>query len=692
MKFYIMNKKATGHRIDDVRRGKGQKSIETDREFEFARRTAAEMKLNRLPSQRRYMPGLDGLRALAVIAVIVYHLNPDWLPGGLLGVGVFFTLSGYLITDILVSQWDTYHSFKMKDFWLRRARRLMPAMLTVVAVIVLCSLLFDPSRLTALRGDVPAALVYMSNWWLIFHQVSYFESFGPPSPLGHLWSLAVEEQFYILWPLPLAIGLKYMPKRSVLAGWVTSLAFISALLMAVIYVPGSDPSRVYYGTDTRGFALLIGAALALVWPSGKLKEQASAKARLFLDSIGAFSLLLLCHWAWASDEYDPSLYRGGLLGIALVTAIVVAALAHPVSHLGRLLGLKPFRWIGARSYGLYLWHVPVITLTTPQVDTDGVHVMRIIVQLIATILLASLSYKYIEEPIRHGGFRHWITGIRSAVRRQARWRWMPATAASVFFVGVFAGTVHLYVASPDATIQAASSDEKPMAKSKAMPALHGTVSEASREPQVDPSQASQGSKAKTSASTDPQTPKDTAVKAGTTDDLTTSSDTSTQQGAPMTGDGSSVTAIGDSVMLDVQSYIEESFPGAVVDGRIGRQMAEAPAVLEQLRQNGQLGKTVIIELGTNGAFTKGQLSDLLASLKDAKRIILVNTRVPRPWESIVNKHIAEAASQDPRITMIDWYGASSGKNSYFEHDGVHLKPKGAKAYASLLAQALTKQS
>lgn len=166
------------------RRGKGQKSIETDRELEFARRTAAEMKSNRLSSQRRYMPGLDGLRALAVIAVIVYHLNPDWLPGGLLGVGVFFTLSGYLITDILVSQWDTYHSFKMKDFWLRRARRLLPAMLTVVAVIVLCSLLFDPSRLTALRGDVPAALVYMSNWWFIFHQVSYFESFGPLLRLG----------------------------------------------------------------------------------------------------------------------------------------------------------------------------------------------------------------------------------------------------------------------------------------------------------------------------------------------------------------------------------------------------------------------------------------------------------------------------------------------------------------------------
>lgn len=652
------------------------------------------MKSNRLSSQRRYMPGLDGLRALAVIAVIVYHLNPDWLPGGLLGVGVFFTLSGYLITDILVSQWDTYHSFKMKDFWLRRARRLLPAMLTVVAVIVLCSLLFDPSRLTALRGDVPAALVYMSNWWFIFHQVSYFESFGPPSPLGHLWSLAVEEQFYILWPLLLALGLKFMPKRIVLAGWVICLALISALLMAVIYVPGSDPSRVYYGTDTRGFALLIGAALALVWPSGKLKEQASAKARMLLDSIGAISLLLLCHWAWASNEYDPSLYRGGLLGIALVTAIVVAALAHPVSHLGRLLGIKPLRWIGARSYGLYLWHFPVITLTTPQVDTDGVHMTRIILQLLATVLLASLSFKYIEEPIRHGGFRHWITEIRSAVRRQAQWRWMPTTTAAVLFAGILMGTVHLYVASPDATIQAASSDEKPVAKAKAMPPLHGTVSVASKEPQATKLQGSEGNKAQTPAPSQAQTPKNTVVQAGTTDDVTKPSEPSDKpkEVTPMTGDGSSVTAIGDSVMLDVQSYLQESFPGAVVDGRIGRQMAEAPAVLEQLRQNGQLGKTVIIELGTNGAFTKDQLANLLASLKDTKRIILVNTRVPRPWESIVNKHLAEAASQDPRITMIDWYAASSGKNSYFEHDGVHLKPKGAKAYASLLAQVLTKQS
>lgn len=652
------------------------------------------MKSNPLPSQRRYMPGLDGLRALAVIAVIVYHLNPDWLPGGLLGVGVFFTLSGYLITDILVSQWDTYHSFKIKDFWLRRARRLLPAMLTVVVVIVLCSLLFDPSRLTALRGDVPAALVYMSNWWFIFHQVSYFESFGPPSPLGHLWSLAVEEQFYILWPLLLVLGLKYMPKRIVLAGWVTCLALISALLMAVIYVPGTDPSRVYYGTDTRGFALLIGAALALVWPSGKLKGQASAKARLLLDGIGTVSLLLLCHWAWASNEYDPSLYRGDLLGIALVTAIVVAALAHPVSHLGKLLGLKPLRWIGARSYGLYLWHVPVITLTTPQVDTDGVHVLRIILQLLATVLLASLSFKYIEEPIRHGGFRRWVAGIRTAVRRQARWRWMPATAVSMLFIGVLAGTVHLYVTSTDATTQAAAANEEnPIGKTKAVPPLHGTVSVASKEPKAKP-QVSGGSIVKDAArvQAQTQTPKNTETRADTTDGTKVQSDTSTQQATPKADDGAGVTAIGDSVMLDVQSYIQQSFPGAVVDGRIGRQMAEAPAVLEQLRQNGQLGKTVIIELGTNGAFTKDQLTDLLASLKDAKRIILVNTRVPRPWESIVNRHLAEAAAQDARITMIDWYGASSGKNSYFEHDGVHLKPKGAKAYASLLAQALTKQS
>ncbi|MFK4301986.1 MULTISPECIES: acyltransferase family protein [unclassified Paenibacillus] len=651
------------------------------------------MKSNPLPSQRRYMPGLDGLRALAVIAVIVYHLNPDWLPGGLLGVGVFFTLSGYLITDILVSQWDTYHSFKMKDFWLRRARRLLPAMLTVVAVIVLCSLLFDPSRLTALRGDVPAALVYMSNWWFIFHQVSYFESFGPPSPLGHLWSLAVEEQFYILWPLMLALGLKYMPKRIVLAGWVTCLALISALLMAVIYVPGTDPSRVYYGTDTRGFALLIGAALALVWPSGKLKGQASAKARLFLDGIGAVSLLLLCHWAWASNEYDPSLYRGGLLGIALVTAIVVAALAHPVSHLGKLLGLKPLRWIGARSYGLYLWHVPVITLTTPQVDTEGVHVLRIILQLLATILLASLSYKYIEEPIRHGGFRHWIAGIRTAVRRQARWRWMPATAASVLFIGVFVGTIHLYVTPTGVITQAAANDG--ILSGKTVPPLHGTVSVASKEPKAKP-QVSGGSKVQDAVKVQAQTqaPKNAETKAGTTDGAKVQSDTSTQQqqATPSADVGAGVTAIGDSVMLDVQAYIQQAFPDAVVDGRIGRQMAEAPAVLEQLRQNGQLGKTVIIELGTNGAFTKGQLTDLLGSLKDAKRIILVNTRVPRPWESIVNRHLAEAAAQDERITMIDWYGASSGKNSYFEPDGVHLKPKGAKAYASLLAQVLTKQS
>lgn len=342
--------------------------------------------------EHRYMSGLDGLRAFAVMAVVLYHLNIDWAPGGLLGVGIFFVLSGYLITDILASQWERHQRFDLIDFWMRRARRLLPAVFAMVILVVLWCLVVDHSRLPALVGDVPAALLYVSNWWFIFHKVSYFESFGPASPLGHLWSLAVEEQFYLIWPLLLALGLKFLPKRINLAGWILSLAAISALLMAVLYEPGSDPSRVYYGTDTRIFALLIGASLAIVWPSAKLKARVSNQARTVLDVVGVGTLFLLGWMIWHTNEYQPFLYRGGMVLIAIITALLIAVLAHPASRLAIVLGCKPLRWLGKRSYGLYLWHFPVITLSTSQVSTTEPSIIKSMIQVGVSLLFAELSW------------------------------------------------------------------------------------------------------------------------------------------------------------------------------------------------------------------------------------------------------------------------------------------------------------
>ncbi|OXS59942.1 hypothetical protein B1A99_10460 [Cohnella sp. CIP 111063] len=373
-----------------------------------------------IPRSRRYMPGLDGLRALSVLAVIAYHLNLNWAPGGLLGVGIFFVLSGYLITDQLLSEWRRSRSVDLAGFWIRRARRLLPAMFLMLACTALWLLLFDRSRLAELQGDFASAVLYFNNWWLIYHEVSYFESFGPPSPLGHLWSLAIEEQFYLLWPLLLVVGVKIAPRRGRLMLLLLGGALISALAMAWIYVPGLDPSRVYYGTDTRVFALLIGAALAAAWPSEGLGERMSRRSRTWLDATGAVSLALILWMIGTADEYGQFLYYGGLALLSVLSALAIAALAHPSGLLARALGSRPLRWIGVRSYSLYIWHYPVIALTSPAGDTGDVQPVRMLLQLVASFALASLSWKFVEEPIRRGALKNWRTWLGAAPARGRR--------------------------------------------------------------------------------------------------------------------------------------------------------------------------------------------------------------------------------------------------------------------------------
>lgn len=382
----------------------------------------------------RYMPGLDGLRAISVLAVIAYHLNLSWAPGGFLGVGVFFVLSGYLITDQLVARWQRDRSLDLRSFWLRRARRLLPAMLLMTAVVCAYLALTDRSRLSSLGGDVLSAVTYVNNWWLIFHKVSYFDSFGPPSPFGHYWSLAVEEQFYLLWPLLLAVGLRFVPMRGKLAAFILAGAAASALAMALLYTPGSDPSRVYYGSDTRVFGLLIGAALAVVWPSGRLSENVRRSSRFVLDSLGLVSLAALLYMIGTMQEYDSFVYRGGLVLLSVVSAVLVAALAHPASGIARFLSVKPLRWLGVRSYGIYLWHYPVIALTTPAVDTDGPNVMRMTLQFAASLALAALSWKFVEEPILRGIWPKAAQGVYTWYRRQQSARRHVAALASACLI------------------------------------------------------------------------------------------------------------------------------------------------------------------------------------------------------------------------------------------------------------------
>ncbi|MGF9695420.1 MULTISPECIES: acyltransferase family protein [Paenibacillus] len=687
---------------------------------------------------RRHMNGLDGLRAIAVLAVVAYHLNLSFIPGGLLGVGIFFVLSGYLITDILVSQWQEHGRISLGDFWMRRIRRLVPGMLTVTAVVMVWLLFTDPSRLAALRGDIVSGVLYISNWWYIFHHVSYFESFGPPSPFGHFWSLAVEEQFYMVWPLILIASIMVFKRKGWLVVFIVVAAELSAGAMAIMYNPDLDPSRVYYGTDTRAFALLAGAALAVVWPSRNLSPSLASLNRVVLDVSGVAALALLIYMMLNSSEYEPSLYQGGMVLQAIATTLLVAVLAHPSSFLARLVGAKPLRWIGERSYGLYLWHYPVIVLTSPAVDTGEFHPVRMILQVAATVVLASLSLKYIENPIRHNGFRDtwsrlWEKGWNGHGTHQT-WLKRAGLLMSVLFM--------CFTVSQMMITSAANSDSHSVSMSTTLNSEHSVYEEKGQdvlpapvdtsgsgqktaEPQKNDKPAEdagdqqsqpeqQTSKPDTSAQPEVSTPDEgegtaadnpsqaTENSSGETDhpgdagidkskdpDQTGDSSQADGETAPPAEDGKvHYTVIGDSVILDAKPYLEQNVSGVYVDGHVGRQMWEAADVLDGLKRNDQLGGQVVLELGTNGSFNSKSLKSVLDYLKDEDHVYLVTVRVPRPWERTVNKALNEAASAYNNVSLIDWHSASEGHDEYFEKDGVHLTKEGSEAFATLIQSSM----
>ncbi len=358
---------------------------------------------------RRYMPGLDGLRAIAVLGVIAYHLGYGWAEGGLLGVGVFFTLSGYLITDILLNQ-VRGGGIRLKSFWLARARRLLPALFAMLIVVAAWVTVIGPHQPSEFRGSALSAAAYFNNWWLIGQEASYFARFELPGPLDHLWSLSIEEQFYIVWPFVLMLGVKLFPEpdfeatglRPKLARATLLLALASGILMAVLYTPSVDPSRVYYGTDTRALELLIGATLAMVWPSRRLSPRIAPQARRLIDGAGLLGLVVIGLMFWQTSELSPVRYRGGFALLAIGTALAVAAMAHPASRLGPIVGCRPLRWVGERSYGIYLWHRPIIVLTTPESAVGAPSLARSALQVAATFAVAEASWRYLETPIRHG--------------------------------------------------------------------------------------------------------------------------------------------------------------------------------------------------------------------------------------------------------------------------------------------------
>ncbi|MED0970748.1 acyltransferase family protein [Bacillus paramycoides] len=593
----------------------------------------------------RYMVGLDSLRGLAILGVILYHINFNWMPGGFLGVTVFFVLSGYLITDILAMEWKRNKRIDLKKFWLSRAKRLLPGMIVMLVITFAWITIFHSSLLEKMFGDSLAALFYVSNWWYIYHKLSYFDNFNQLSPLNHFWSLAVEEQFYVVWPFIISLGFYYIKKQSRMILLICLGAAASALAMAILYEPGADPSRIYYGTDTRAFSLLIGAALALLWPSNRLANKIIPKARLILDVVGGTALIIILIMFWKTNQYDPFLYNGGMVLLSIATALLVANLAHPASRIAQFLRFRPLRWIGVRSYGIYLWHYPILTLTTPKINTGDFSPIRAILQFLLIIMIAQISWKYIEKPIRQGT-------LRNIQFKNLRLQNIALGVKLALICAVFVSSIAVFGLSK--------------------------VSKAKESPKLDRVEAEQTQPAKHPV----------AVREDPTQEAPQNQEESKEVNSEQTKSSQTVTAIGDSVMIDITPYLKNAFPDIRIDAQIGRQLSKAIPVVEQLKNEGNLGNYVIIGLGTNGAFTTEQLVSLINLIGNERKIIFINTRVPRPWESIVNERLKVITSKYPNITLVDWYAASAGKRDYFAPDGVHLTKVGAEAYAALVAKAV----
>ncbi len=404
-----------------------------------------------------YMPAIDGLRAVAVLAVFFYHVNVSWMPGGFLGVDVFFVISGYLITALLISEYRSKGYIDVIAFWWRRARRLLPAVAVMIAATMLIALIFVPGEVHGLRDDALASLFYVNNWHLVISDQSYFETFARPSLLRHLWSLSVEEQFYLLWPIFCAFGMRRFGIRGVLHFALAGIV-VSTLLMMVLYDPSeSGGARAFYGTDTRAAALLVGVVLAVVWHPSTLAGRNEPRTRLMVNVLGFIGLVMVAHTFFTVHDYDASLYDFGFLLIALWGGMLVLALAHPKFAGAPLLSNRPAVWLGERSYAFYLWHWPVVTLTRPHIDVPFGGAPLIILQLLVTTGLAELSYRYVETP-----FRRRIGSPKAPSWLKSGRRWLAAGVAVVLLAVGWSGIAPAEEKAPEsATTFTATADGDP---------------------------------------------------------------------------------------------------------------------------------------------------------------------------------------------------------------------------------------
>ena len=577
----------------------------------------------------QYIPAIDGLRAVAVIAVILYHLGISWIPGGFLGVDLFFVISGYVITRLLLDSIQERGGLDLRDFYMARIRRLLPPLIFMIVVTSIVVGIWAPDTTKKFLTDAPFSIFGGMNWWLVFNQQDYFESSGRPPLLQHTWSLAVEAQFYLLWPLILLVVLKYFGKKVIPAAALTIAALSGITLMLVsLQIDASNTSKVshiYFGTDTHSIGLFLGAALAVSWIPQNFNLQVTRRAQDFIDGIGVFGFIGILATFALIDESKPTLYKiafplAGIFGTAILISIV-----HPASRFAPLLRNKVLLWIGERSYAIYLWHWVIFQISRPQVDLDGENWALFSLRILLVLAMADISLRLVELPIRSGAVAYWFGGMKyrtKAVRRKQKL----TVALSISILIVTSASVSV---SAIMRVDKENQELLQLLKDADKPII---------------------------------TPIENPANPG-------------------------LWVTGDSVILGIRHILEMNHPIALINARVGRQ---APELLEVMLRDGPLvlNSPVVFNIGNNNALTRAQVIAIFEAVKAAPQIIVVNTAVPRPWRDTNNELINEIAATYPNTVVIRWDQISEGRPEYFAPDGVHLVPAGARAYVAAITNYL----
>lgn len=606
----------------------------------------------RTPAEPFRILGLDGLRAIAVLAVLVYHVSPRLLPGGFIGVDVFFVVSGFLITTLLIRERARTGRIDLGQFWVRRARRLLPALLLVIVVSIAASLLGPADLRVGILRQTLGALTFSTNWVEIAHGASYFEHTSPVLFMN-FWSLAVEEQFYLVWPLLFLALITGVRDRRLRIALPAAAAAVSAGLMAALFTPGQDATRVYYGTDTHAFGLLLGISLAFAWNAGtalQLDDRSGRRLRR-ISLLAGLAVLALC-LATVTDS-SAATYRGGLLLASLATlAIILSQLGRP-APLSPILESSPVRWVGSRSYGIYLWHWPVLTIVNALAPTAPGSLPWWLVQLLAVALtlgLAAASYTWLETPVRRLGFRRTTANLRDALLRSPRS--LPAIAgAAAAGLLVLAALAGLVTAPEKSSVQAAVEANEQIQKDSQ-------------------AKAKERARAKSSASA---APSPSPAKSGRAFDYPAAD---------------AVTFIGDSIVSTSAQGIADRFPGSLIDGVPNRKWDEAEGLVKGHLAAGTLGNAVVIDFGTNGGVPDpGAVKRTLDAVGPDRAVVLMTIYGQSTFIDAANALYRKEAAGRPNVVIGEWHKAVSARPGILQADGTHPDVAGVYVYGDVVKQA-----